>query len=90
MPTITLAAWCAEISSLLEISLDSARRVGEREEVREVLRSKARAIIVGRDVSAADLKALADALLDDGQTALVAEMLIAVSRRALRDAWRPD
>jgi predicted acylesterase/phospholipase RssA len=75
---------------MLEISLDSVMQVEEREEVREDLRSEARAIIDGRDVSAADLKPLADALRDDGQTGLVAEMLMAVSRRALRDEWRPD
>jgi predicted acylesterase/phospholipase RssA len=51
---------------------------------------RARAVVGGEDASAAELKELADALRAAGRTGLVAEMLIAVSRRALQGRWRPD
>jgi predicted acylesterase/phospholipase RssA len=51
---------------------------------------RARAIIDGEDASAAELKERADALRAAGGTGLAAEMLIAVSRRALQGRWRPD
>lgn len=50
---------------------------------------QARAVIAGEDAPASHLKTLADTLRGAGRTALVAEMLTAVARRALDARWRP-
>jgi predicted acylesterase/phospholipase RssA len=50
---------------------------------------EARAVVDGADRSASDLKTIAAALRESGRTALVAEMLTVVARRALDGSWRP-
>ena len=49
---------------------------------------RARAVVGGADISIAELRDRARALRNVGQTALVGELLTAVSRRALYDGWR--
>jgi predicted acylesterase/phospholipase RssA len=51
---------------------------------------RARAVIAGGDEPAAALEEIAGALRDAHDDALAEELLIAVARRALRGAWRPD
>lgn len=51
---------------------------------------EARSIIDGADASAAELNLIARRLRDAGRGDLVAELLIAVARRALDGRWHPD